>query len=76
MKIIVNIKHLASGEVFPEKYEIPNDRDPEKWARDLVAQFNASLYPNESPREFISVSIIDDASPLPRTHGKNKTLSP
>lgn len=45
---------------YPEYYNVPECKTPEdceRYARKIIARFNANLRPNESPREFDRVAI-------------------
>lgn len=68
MKINMSVKVIETNKVFDETYDIPNDSNPTEWANELVNQFNTTLRPKESPRELVSVSIVEKISTAKHNH--------
>lgn len=61
MKIKLKVKRLSDGATWVESYE--EDMAPEEvqeWAEGLLAWFNATLRPGESPRDLIGIIIEDE----------------
>lgn len=50
----------ATDEGWWENYDKPIE-DAAKWANDTIAQFNATLYEKEQPRELLEVVVLDSS---------------
>ncbi|MGL6083892.1 MAG: hypothetical protein ACRC4N_16080 [Gammaproteobacteria bacterium] len=59
-KIKMNVKYLKTGFISPEVYEIDANENPEEWAKDVIDNFNSTLRVGESPRELVSVEVLDE----------------
>lgn len=59
MKFKIFTEQTDSGRTHWEEYE-KDISDPEKWAKETLDNFNATLRPKESPRKFLEVVIIGD----------------
>lgn len=59
MKFILIEKIINSNEIIEEEYEVNTD-DPDFWCKNTIDNFNKTLYPDESPREYIGFKIIDE----------------
>jgi hypothetical protein len=60
MKFTLRVKNTKTGNEFNESYDervVKDQETGEKWGRDIVAYYNRTLRPGESPREFISVTL-------------------
>ena len=58
MKFILIEKIINTGKILEEEYEINLD-DPEYWCKNTIENFNKTLMPDESTREYIGFKIID-----------------
>lgn len=61
-KFTIRIRVVKTGNEWNEEYTAKTD-NPEQWGRDIVAFFNRTLRPGESPREF--VGLIGDVVEVP-----------
>lgn len=52
----------GSGNEWNEDYTARTD-NPEQWGRDIVAFWNRTLRPHETPREFVSVTVHGEVPP-------------
>lgn len=68
MKIKMTEKIINTGLVISEEYDIENDKNPEEFASNSIKFFNNTLRPNESPRELISVEVIEEHSTVLHDH--------
>ncbi|WP_291566730.1 MULTISPECIES: hypothetical protein [unclassified Clostridium] len=68
MKIEMEVKKINTEYTWKETYNIESDIDPKLYAEQLVANFNATLRPNESPRELVHVKIIEQDSEVMHQH--------
>lgn len=59
-KIEMNVRYVKTGFVSPEVYEINKNVDPDEWAKETIENFNRTLRTGESPRELVSVTVIDE----------------
>jgi hypothetical protein len=75
MKIKMQTKVIESGYVLNEEYDIENGKNPEKFANDLINNFNNTLRPSESPRELVSVEVIEEHSIVLHDHSWEKQNS-
>ena len=57
MKFKIQVKKVGSDNSWWEEYE-ENISDPQKWAEEIISEFNDSLREGEKAREVISVEII------------------
>ena len=48
--------------------------DPEKWAHETIDRFNNSLRPGETPREVVSVKIMDQDAPIENHNWQKQNL--
>lgn len=62
MKINMKVKMVNSGYIMDEEYDLKAGTNAENHAQDMIDRFNAGLRPGESPRELISVEIIEEIS--------------
>lgn len=67
MKINMKVKMVKTGMVFDEEYDIENNLEPSEYAQNLINNFNNTLRTGESPRELLSVKVIDE-SPIQTEH--------
>jgi hypothetical protein len=72
MKIKMQTRVIESGYVLNEEYDIENGKNPEKFANDLINNFNNTLRHNESPRELVSVEVIEQHSIVLHDHSWEK----
>lgn len=60
-KLTARNKGDKSGYTWEEEYE-KDVKDPEKWSRKLIDNYNATLMDGEEIRELLKVEIIDTTS--------------
>lgn len=72
MKIKMEVKNLNTDYTWKETYDIESNIDPKLYAEQLIANFNATLRPNESPRELVGVEIIESNSEVIHQHDWSK----
>ncbi|WP_313258191.1 hypothetical protein [Lacrimispora sp.] len=53
-------KIIQSGHVIEETYEIDNSVSEKVYAENLINNYNSTLWPTESPRELLSVIVIEE----------------
>lgn len=59
-EILMKTKIVKTGYVFEEKYEIADEEEPKEYAQNLIDTYNATLRPNESPRELAAVMVTKE----------------
>lgn len=74
-EILMKTKIIKTGYVFEEKYEISDKEDPKKYAQGLINHYNATLRPNETPRELVDVWVIKEEVEDKKEHLWGKTES-
>lgn len=67
-KIKMQTKIIQSGCVVEETYEIDNSVSEKVYAEKLISNFNATLRPNESPRELLDVVVIEENGESRKEH--------
>lgn len=68
-KIEIEVKNVGGSSTWREEYNC--EGDPQKYADNLIAGFNATLREYDSPREVVGVKVID-ASNTENTHNWRK----
>ena len=66
-EISMKTRIIKTGFTFNEQYEIDDDKDPQEFAQGLIDNFNATLRPNETPRELVEVLVLNES-----VHGKRE----
>jgi len=64
MDIEIHVLNINTNDILVEKYQIDSEENAQKWAENLVDNFNRTLRPYESPRKLIKVEIVDDSAML------------
>lgn len=59
-EITMKTKIIDMEYVFEESYEIDNDVEPQEYAQGLIDRFNATLRPDETPRELVTVIVTKE----------------
>ena len=72
MKIKTQARVIENGYVLNEEYDIEDGKNPEEFANDLINNFNNTLRPSESPRELVSVDVIEQHSVFLHNHSWKK----
>ena len=72
MKIEMQTKIIETGYVIREQYDIAKNVNPQEYATGLISQFNATLRSNESPRELMSVTVLQEESEVVCEHDWEK----
>lgn len=58
-RIEIEVRNVGSDTTWREQYDCSDD--PQKWAKELIDRFNATLQPMEKPRELVGVEVLDEA---------------
>ena len=68
MKFKIKCSQDSPGNLgeWEEEYNINTD-NPQKWAEDIISEFNSGLREGESSRKLINVTVLDEVNNVPVT---------
>ena len=75
MKIKTKVKQVETGYIMNEEHNINNGEDMNAFAKNLIDNFNNTLRPNESPRELLSVELVEQLTVVLNDHSWEKQNS-